>query len=235
VPAVWRAIAGARTATVWRLMAWTTVAGLAIPIVFVTDPYHQTFHPFHLGLYFLWIFAARAAIEWGRGQRWRTAVAAVALITVAVPSTMHYLRLKWSDVEFGFITNDTVEVAEFLRSQDPARTVFIARYPQGPSFLTLFSERRTVLAWAQYVRGSRVLQEEIDEFFQSAKFSPTAAWDLLRYYHVTHVVEAIDRDHIHEDVRCRLQPVFTTRTLRVLAVPSDDTGECGGGRSMTAP
>jgi hypothetical protein len=228
VGAVWRAITGNHTATVWRLMAWSSVAGAAIPLAFVTEPYHQTFHPFHLGLFFLWIFTARTVVDWGRGQRWRTAVAVTAVVLVAVPSTVHYLRLKWSDVEFGFITNDTVKVGDFLRSQDPARTVFIARYPQGPSFLTLFSQRRTVLAWAQYVRDSAILQDEIEQFFQSAKFSPAAAWELLRYYHVTHVVETVDRDHIHEAVRCRLQPVFTTPTLRVLAVPAEES-ECGAG------
>ena len=234
VAGVWRSVKGDdRTTTVWSVMAWSTVAGAAIPLAFVTDPYHQTFHPFHIGLFFLWIFTARAVVEWGQGRRWRTAVAVAAVVLVAVPSTVHYLRLKWSDVEFGFITNDTVAVADFLRAQDPARTVFIARYPQGPSFLTLFSERRTVLAWAQYVRNSYVLQQEIEQFFQSAKFSPAPAWELLRYYHVTHVIETVERDHIHAAVRCRLQPVFTTPTLRVLAVPAVDSAGCDADGAMT--
>jgi len=225
-PGVWRSIRRADTPAVWRLMAWTIVAGAAIPLVIITDPYHQTFHTFQASLYLLWVFTAQAVIVWGRQQRWRTAVAAAATIAIAVPSTIHYLQFKWSDVAFGFVTRDMATVGEYLGHEDPARTVFIARYPQGPSFIALYSTRRTVLAWAQYTRGTEVLQDEIDRFFQSADQSPDSAWKTLMRYHVTHVVETIGRDHINEDVRCRLQPVLETKTLRLLAVPADGVGVC---------
>jgi hypothetical protein len=236
VPSVWRSLRSAMTPPVWRLIAWTIVAGAAIPIVVVTDPYHQTFHTFHASLYLFWMFTARTVIAWGRPQRWRTALAVAATLAIAVPSTVHYLRFKWSDVEFGFVTNDMAAVGEYLRHEDPSRTVFIARYPQGPSFITLYSTRRTVLAWAQYTRGTEVLQDEIDRFFQSADQNPESAWKTLMRYHVTHVVETIGRDRIHEDVRCRLEPILETKTLRLLAVPADGVGRCRSDRlASTAP
>lgn len=47
-----------------------------------------------------------------------------------------------------------------LGQQEFDRTIFLQRYPQGPSFVSILAERRTVLAWSHYARGSEPLAEE---------------------------------------------------------------------------
>lgn len=219
LPLVWRSLRDGEARSALRLLAWTIVAGAAIPLGVVTEPYHQTFHPYHASLYLLWVFVACEAV--GRTRGWHLGDGAViaAVIIAAVPSTVHYLQVKWTDVGFAHIDRDVSLIADRLRQEDPARTVFLQRYPQGPSFVSLLAGRRTVLAWAQYTRNTAPLAAEIDQFFQSAAGDPAEAWSTLIAHHVTHVVETVGRDRIHPDVLGRLEPLLVTGTLRLYAVP----------------
>lgn len=214
---------------VWQVIAWTVIAGVVIPLVIVTEPYHQTFHTAHTSLFLLWIFAAREIFRWTRGSSWTRVLLVAVVLAVAVPSTVHFLRLKWTGQRFGAINHDSLTIAQELRKLDFDRTVFLQRYPQGPSFVSILAERRTVLAWSHYARGSEPLAEEIDAFYRSAKGDPAAAWRTLQQRRVTHVVETIGLDRVHPDVVCRLRLLRATSTLNLYEVPATDPGQCGGG------
>ncbi len=229
LPGLWRILKGKDAGSVWRLLAWTIVAGAAFPLVVVTEPNHQTFHTYHTSLFLLWIVAARDVLRWTRHSWWARGLLVAAVLIAALPSTVHYLRLKWTDPLFGHINRDTFTVADRLRQEDFARTVLLHRYPQGPSFVALLAERRTVLAWAQYARASAPVAEEVDQFFQSADGNAAGAWSTLIRYRVTHVVETVGRDHIHADVLCRLRPLLVTRTLKLYAVAAQIVDRCRDG------
>src|SRR5205085_78641 len=53
VPALWRALRGRmpEDTAIWRLIAWATVAGVAIPFALVTEPYNDTLQFYQVGLY----------------------------------------------------------------------------------------------------------------------------------------------------------------------------------------
>src|SRR5205814_1123759 len=103
VPAVWRAVRGnmgsESTAAIWRLLAWTVVAGIAIPFVLVTEPYNDTLQFYQTGLYPLWVFAAAALMALVRKDRTLGRVVIAAAIAVSLPSSVHYLSRKWHDSE----------------------------------------------------------------------------------------------------------------------------------------
>jgi hypothetical protein len=221
-PAVWRTLRSSDTGAAWRLLAYTIVAGALSPLFVVTQPYHQTFNMYQATLYLLWLFVASEAVRWTRGSAGRGVLIVTAILAIAVPSTVHYLRVKWGDYAFAGVNEDTHQLANRLRLEDPERTVLLHRYPQGPSFLVILAGRRTVLAWASYSRGMVPVEEEIDYFFQSAERDPMPAWQTLRRHHVTHIVETVGRDRIHPLVLQRLHPVLSTPTLRLYAVPGDE-------------
>jgi hypothetical protein len=225
LPAIWRALGDQRGRLMWRVLAWTIVAGAAFPLVVITEPYHQTFHTYQTSLYLLWIFVAFEAFRWGTTRRRRVLVAALLMIA-AVPSTVHYLHVKWRDSGFAAINRDSYDIATRLRQEDFAHTVFLERYPQGPSFIGLLAERRTVLAWAGYSRDALGDIDEINQFFTSADGDPAVALKILERFHVTHVVETVGRDHIHPRVMCHLTALLYTPTLRLYAVGSDGDAKC---------
>ena len=235
LPGVWRSVRQGDDLAVWQVIAWTVIAGVVIPLVIVTEPYHQTFHTVHTSLFLLWIFTAREVFKSTRGSSWKRVLLVAVVLAVAVPSTVHFLRLKWTDQMFGSINHDSLTIAEELRKLDFDRTVFLQRYPQGPSFVAILAERRTVLAWSHYARESAPLVEEIDAFFRSAKGDPAAAWRTLLRYRVTHVVETVSLDQIHPEVLCRLRLLRATETLNLYEVPATDPGQCGEGTGSGGP
>lgn len=218
---LWRHLAHRSAAPGWNLVAWQAAAGWIFPLAFITHPYHQTFHTLQGSLYLSWIFAAHAALA--RQRVWTRALCLAALLLTAVPSTVHYLRVKWDDQPFASIDQDAQQVATVLAHESRAETVFLQRYHQGPSFLSVLSERRTVLAWSRYVRESLALQQEVDDFFRSADGRAADAVQTLRRHHVTHVVESVARDRIHPDVLRRLTLLVDTPNLRLYSVPPDVT------------
>jgi hypothetical protein len=207
---------------VWRLLAWTAIAGVLIPFVIVTQPYHDTLQFYQTGLYVLWIFASAAIIDWGRGRTVRTAALVAIAIAAAIPSSIHYLIEKHGDgpnhprVQ---LTRSELAVADYLRTTDPERTVVLHDRPLEPSLMVINGERRAVLAWAPYVTGSEVRRIEVDRFFASAAREPKIAVDILQQYHVTHVVVRPDRDRVNASVLAGLKPVLTFPDVVLYEVP----------------
>jgi hypothetical protein len=145
------------------------------------------------------------------------------VVAIAVPSTIHYLEVKWHDVRHPFwtFTRDGLAVVDVLRREDLESTVVTHRFPGGASIFAVLSERRVLLAWAAYARGvqARVLEAEIDDFFHDATADPHKSWSMLRH-HRTHVIE-ITGDRINPRIREQLTPVLVTPMYRLLAVPRE--------------
>ena len=219
VPEVLRALTrGPRP--IERLCAWMVVAGVAIPFVIVTIPYHQTLHFYQMALFVLPLFVARALWRLSPGPR--TLAVAVTFL-VAAPTTGHYLWRKWTDDRrpFAVATTAHQEIAARLRFLDHESTVVLHARPQDPSLLTILSERRTVLAWWRYVRGSDARRNEVEQFFRSAGGDPDRALRTLRAYEVTHVVQDVRRDRIHPEVIARLRLIVRADALVLYEVPRD--------------
>lgn len=222
-PAVWRALwPGEESQPVWSMMAWMIVVGVVSPFFLISQPYHQTFQFLQLSLFLLWIFAARAVFLVTDGHAWQRAAVVAAVVMAALPSTVHYLQVKWHDDRqpFAIVDPDLMTVIDYLKRQDPDRTVLLQHYPDRPCLACTLSERRTVLAWARYARDSAPLRAEIDAFFTSHGAGPEQAWAILTRHEVTHVLEAVGNDRIHPDVLQSLQVVVVTPTLRLYAVPA---------------
>ena len=199
------------------------IAGVAIPFVIVTQPYHDTLQFYQTGLYILWIFAARAIVDWGGGRAVRTAAIVTVAIAAAIPSSIHYIAEKHADgpnhprVQ---LTRSEVAVADYLRTTDPERTVVLHDRPLEPSLFVINGERRAVLAWAPYVTGSEVRRVEVDRFFASAAREPQVALDVLQRYNVTHVIVRPDRDRVNASVLARLKPVLAFPDVVLYEVPA---------------
>src|SRR5262249_19750871 len=210
----------------WRVLAWIVIAGVAIPFVIVTDPYHDTLQFYQTALFILWAFAARAVIEWHVPPRCRALLVTV-VIGLAIPSSIHYVVEKSGDgpnhplVRIG---PSELAVANYLGTLNPDTTVLLHDRPLDPSLLVIASERRAVLAWARYVTGSETRRREVDRFFASADREPKVAFDVLRQYRVTHVVERPSRDRIHPEVVRRLRLVIRFPDLVLYEVPADIFG-----------
>jgi hypothetical protein len=226
-PGVWRAIRGrdpaGPDAAAWRLLGWGVVAGIAIPCVVATEPYVDTLQ-FHLtGLYLLWIFAAAALVAFARAHRRLGALAIAAAIAVALPSSIHYLARKWNDSERPprvTLTRNETAIAEHLRQYDPETTVILHDRPLAPSLTTIVAGRRIVLGWD--VRYSAVGGEErladVNAFFGSSRGDPEAAFEILRRYHVTHLIVRAE-DSVHPLVLARLKPLLTFPDVTLYGVP----------------
>jgi len=208
-------------APIWRVLAWMVLAGVLIPFVIVTDPYQDTLQFYQTGLFVLWIFAARAIVESTAPSGWR-AFAVAASIAAAAPSSVHYLLEKSGDGPNHLLVHASrseMAVDDYLRGQDPERTVVLHDRPMDPSLTVIEGERRAVLAWRPYVTGSEPRRREVDRFFASADRTPAIALDILRKYNVTHVVEHPGRDRINRDVLGRLRAVLTFPDVVLYEVP----------------
>jgi hypothetical protein len=99
------------------------------------------------------------------------------------------------------LTSGDVKIADYLRTRDAESTVILHDRPLSPSLMTIVSERRIVLGWD--VRYSAVGGEDrlrdVQRFFSSADGNAEAAKEMLRRYHVTHVIVRRE-DRIHPDV-----------------------------------
>jgi hypothetical protein len=234
VPGVWRALRGsalrgsdpmAKGVTgsdpVWRLLAWTTVAGIAIPFVLVTEPYNDTLQFYQVGLYIAWIFTAAALTRFAA----RRPVAGIAAIAVAIalslPSSVHYLQRRWTDATrppLVSLTRAEIDIVEHLRSQDPEKTVVLNDRPLDPSLLAVLSERRIVLAWGRYAVGSAERLREVEAFYSGSRAVPDLL-DILRKHHVTHVVVHAARDRVPPEVLARLTLVMGDGGVGLYEVP----------------
>ena len=226
VPGMWRAIRskGGGDQAGWRLLAWVVVAGIAVPFVLTTQPYVDTLQFYLAGLYVMWIFAAAALVSVAEKRPIAGALAIAAAIALAFPSSGHYLQRKWTDQERqprAGLTSAELAIAERLRTFDPETTVVLHDRPLSPSLTAIVSARRIVLGWD--VRYSAVGGEdrlrEVNRFYSSAQGSAEAALDVLRRYHVTHVIVRPADDHVHPGVVARLTPLLTLPDVVLYAVP----------------
>jgi hypothetical protein len=189
------------------VLAWTIVTAYITSTFIVLVPYHKTVQIHQLALFLMAVFTSQAVMA----VRHPTAriAAAVAVIALAVPSTWQYVNRKWHNGErppMAVASPGEQSAATFLRDvdrSDPERTILLHDRPNDPSLLGILSERRGVLAWAPYVRGSDERKAGVETFFAAA--DAAKATELLHKYHPTHVVEHLDRDHINPQVREQLQ------------------------------
>ena len=227
VPAMWRAIraTGGGDAAAWRLLAWTAVAGVVVPFVLTTDPYVDTLQFYLAGLYVMWIFTAYWLVEFARRHPTAGPIAAVAAIAAAFPSSGHYLAWKWTEQQRPprvALTREELAVAERLREFDPETTVVLHDRPLSPSLTTIVSARRIVLGWdVRYSAvGGEARLREVNRFYNSATApEPGPAFDVLRKYHVTHVIVREPDDHVHPAVLAHLQKVFEQPGVVLYEVP----------------
>ena len=225
LPGVWHAIRRRATGdtSAWSVLAWSTAAGILIPFVLVTDPYVDTLQFYQTGLYLLWIFTAAALVAFGRRHGTAGGLAIALAITASLPSSIHFLRTKWTDERReprAQISRGEVSIANYLRTLDPESTVILHDRPADPSLLAILSGRRVVLGWGHpyYAVGRAERLNDVNSFYDSASGDPAAAWETLRKYHVTHVVVA-DRDHVHATVLARLRAVLQVPDATLYAVP----------------
>jgi hypothetical protein len=226
VPGIWRAVRGetGRDAAAWKVLGWTAVAGVAIPFVLVTDPYVDTLQFYQTGLYVLWIFTAIALVKFARGHGPIGAAAIAVAVAVSLPSSIHFLAMKWTDARrdpLAEITRGELAIANYLRSCDPESTVVLHDRPTSPSLLAVVSERRVVLGWGHpyYAIGSGGRLREVEGFFASDGADAGPALDTLRRYHVTHLVVHDSRDRVHPDVLARLQLILRASGVALYGVP----------------
>ena len=139
------------------LLAWATVAGIAIPFVLVTEPYNDTLQFYQAGLYVFWIFTA-VAMAGIAARNSALGAAVIVLGMVSLPSSLHYLERRWTDNQrpplVGITRTEDSHGGSYLRAQDPDTTVVLNDRPLDPSLLAVLSERRVVLAWGRYAVGS---------------------------------------------------------------------------------
>ena len=228
LPGVWRAItapAGAGSdASSWRLLGWIVAVGIILPFVVATEPYQDTLQFYQTGLYVLWIFTAVAFTSFARAYP-RSGVAGIALaIAVSLPSSVHYLTTKWTDnqqLPLVQISDDEVRIADYLQTFDPLNTVVLDDRPRAASLTAILSKRRMVLAWGHpnYAPASESRAQDVAAFYGSVQEDPAVTFDVLRRYHVTHVIVHHDRDRVHPDVLAQLQPLLQFPTVTLYLVP----------------
>jgi hypothetical protein len=202
---------------VWRLVAWMAVAALVAATVLVSVPYHESTQIHQFALFLLTLFAAKGL--WSlRNSRVRS-IATVLAVAVAIPSTIQYLHRKWHDRErpLAEVTQAEVTLASLLRGTDPNVTVVLHDRPNDPALVGILAERRSVLAWAGYVRGNETRRDDVDAFFGSP--DTARALTILRAYRPTHVIEYVSRDRINPEVRDQLEFVFRRGDVTLYRVP----------------
>jgi hypothetical protein len=202
---------------VWRLLAWMTVAALVASTLLVSVPYHENTQIHQFALFLLTLFAAKGLASW-RNPRARV-VATIVVVAIAIPSTLQYLHRKWYDHEHPLaeITQAELTLASLLRGTDPNRTVVLHDRPNDPTLVGILAERRSVLAWAGYVRGGEDRRENVELFFSAPDEAKAAA--ILRAYRPTHVIEYAGRDRMNPEIRDRLEFVFRNRDVVLYRVP----------------
>ena len=194
-PGVWRAIrreGRRRDAAAWRLLAWGVVAGMRIPSC--RDRALRRHAAFYLDRpVLMWIFAAAGLVVRSRASAGgRPGLAAA----IAVRSRRRCTTWRGSGP-----TRERPPRVALSRDEiddrrppppdtDPETTVILHDRPLPPSLTTIVSGRRIVLGWD--VRYSAVGGEErlrdVNAFLASSRRGPDAAFEILRRYHVTHVI-----------------------------------------------
>jgi Dolichyl-phosphate-mannose-protein mannosyltransferase len=227
-PGVWRAVRGRveSDSASWRFLGWCVIAGLSIPFVLTTQPYVDTLNFYLTGLYVMWIFTAIALVGFAQRQGTPGRVAAVLAVALTLPSSVHFLGRKWNDAHRpprAMLSHGEANVATYLKANtDPETTVLLHDRPLAPSLMTVLSERRIVLGWD--VRYSAVGGEDrlndVSFFYASADGDPDRALEILRKYHVTHVLVRRDGNRVQPEVLERLTLLMKSGDVTLYAVPA---------------
>ena len=147
-------------------------------------------------------------------------------LAVSLPSSIHYLARKWTDQTRpprATLTRGEVTIADYLRREtDPETTVILHDRPLAPSLTTIVSERRIVLGWdVRYSAvGGEARLNDVNRFYASSGWDPEAAFEILRRYHVTHVIVRHQSNRVHPAVLARLKPVLEFPEVSLYSVPS---------------
>jgi hypothetical protein len=202
---------------IWRVLAWTVLAAFGASTFIVSVPYHEITQVHQFVLFMMTMFAGRSLASL-KHSRVRWAATAV-VIAIAVPCTVQYLHRKWTDSSrpLAQATPGDVSVASLLRNEPPERTVILHSQPNEPALVGILAERRSVLAWAGYVRGSNQRRAEVDAFFASPDYA--AAEALVRAYRPTHVIETEGRDRMNPELRALLDFVSRADGVALYRVP----------------
>ena len=139
---------------------------------------------------------------------------------------MHFLARKWDDANRpprATLSHGEVNVARYLlNATDPETTVLLHDRPLAPSLMTVISERRIVLGWD--IRYSAVGGEErlsdVNFFYASADGDPGRALEILRKYHITHVLVRREGNRVHPSVIEGLKVLLKSGDVTLYAVPA---------------
>jgi hypothetical protein len=176
------------------------------------------------GLYVLWFFWAAGlllfAVTRGSAGRLGAALAVVAIL----PSSVHFLARKWHDASRpprATLSHGEANVAQYLKTTDPETTVLLHDRPLAPSLMTVLSERRIVLGWdVRYSAvGGEDRLEDVNYFYASAEGDPARALEILRRYHVTHVLVRREGNRVHPAVIDRLSVLMRSGDVTLYLVP----------------
>ncbi len=217
VRALWASLGRSSEPLIWRVLAWTIVAALGASTLIVSVPYHEITQVHQFVLFLMTMFVGKSLASW-TSARVRSVVTAT-VIAIAIPCTVVFLHRKWTDGTRPLATaaRGDLAVASFLRGTDPARTVLLHSRPNDPALVAILAERRSVIAWAGYVRGSEKRRADAEAFFADPD-QPTAE-AVLREYRPTHVIEYESRDRLNPDVRGRLDFVLRNSGVVLYRVP----------------
>ena len=213
----WRALRPSPDQPVWPLLAWTMVTAFLASSFIVSVPYHESQQIHQFALFLSALFAAEGLARW-RHPRARL-VATGLVVLLAIPGPVQYVHRKWTDVEHVAARASRAEItaASVLHGTDPDRTIILHDRPNDPTLVGILSERRSVLAWAGYVRGNEPHQKDVDAFFGSG--DAARALEVLRTYRPTHVIVYASRDRIAPDVLDRLEFVSRSGDVTIYRVP----------------
>jgi hypothetical protein len=226
-PGAWRAVRGQvdQNAAPWRLLGWCVIAGLGIPFVLTTQPYVDTINFYLTGLYVMWIFTAAALVRFAQTRGTAGVVAAALAVAAILPSSLHFLARKWNDAgrpPRAMLSQGEANVANYLKaSTDPETTVLLHDRPLAPSLMTILAERRIVLGWdVRYSAvGGEARLEDVNYFYASADGDAARALEILRRYHVTHVLVRRDGNRVHPSVIDRLNVLMKSGDVTLYGVP----------------
>ena len=221
-----RAATGREALAAWTPLAWVAILGIAIPFALDVAPFPNSIQAYQLALFVLWPFTAYAvwpAAATPSVKRW---IATAALLVVSAPATAHYAWTAHSAAAGAPLTTldaGDLAIVRYLRKTDLATTMLLHRFPLWPSLYAIESERHVVLAWSSYVAGDgdaevEALDAEINAFFGSATAVGADDLDLLRRFHVTHVIVRSSLDRLHPHVLEHLRLVTGTPDVRLYEV-----------------
>jgi hypothetical protein len=228
LPSFWRALRQpSQHDPTWPLLAWTVVTAFLASSFIVSVPYHESQQIHQFAMFLFALFAAQSLFDrptrssGGRSPRpsGRRILLIGAVILMAVPGPLQYLHRKWTDREHVIATasRDELAVVQRLQAAKPEETIVLHDRPNDPTLLGVLAERRSVLAWAGYVRGSEARRADIEAFFGGA--DTTSAVEMLRRYRPTHIVVYRDRDRVDPTVIEALELVMRSGAVELYRVP----------------